>query len=61
MPRAVLEKNLKHWDDFLPHVEFTYNHAMHSSTTMCPFQIVHCYILQVPIDLFSFDAMDPHT
>jgi transposase InsO family protein len=25
MLRAVLDKNLKHWEDWLPHVEFAYN------------------------------------
>jgi hypothetical protein len=61
MIRAVLDKNLKRWEDCLPHVEFAYNHATHSSTKMCPFQIVYGYIPRAPIDLFSLDAADtPH-
>ncbi|WVZ84536.1 hypothetical protein U9M48_031562, partial [Paspalum notatum var. saurae] len=61
MLRAVLDKNLKHWEDCLPHVEFAYNHATHSSTKMCPFQIVYGYIPRAPIDLFALDAADaPH-
>jgi hypothetical protein len=61
MLRAVLDKNLKRWEDCLPHVEFAYNHATHSSTKMSPFQIVYCYIPRAPIDLFSLDAEDaPH-
>jgi hypothetical protein len=61
MLRAVLDKNLKRWEDCLPHVEFAYNHATHSSTKMCPFQIVYGYIPRAPIDLFSLDAADaPH-
>lgn len=61
MLRAVLDKNLRRWDDCLPHVEFAYNHATHSSTKMCPFQIVYGYIPRAPIDLFSLDAVDtPH-
>jgi hypothetical protein len=45
----------------LPHVEFAYNRATHSSTKMCPFQIVYGYIPRSPIDLFSLDAEDaPH-
>jgi hypothetical protein len=45
----------------LPHVEFAYNRATHSSTKMCPFQIVYGYIPRAPIDLFSLDAEDaPH-
>jgi hypothetical protein len=61
MLRAVLDKNLKRWEDCLPHVEFAYNHATHSSTKMCPFQIVYDYVPRAPIDLFSLDAKDvPH-
>jgi hypothetical protein len=61
MLRAVLDKNLKRWEDCLPHVEFAYNHATHSSTKMCPFQIVYGSIPRAPIALFSLDAADaPH-
>ena len=61
MLSAVLDKNLKHWKDCLPHVKFAYNRATRSSTKMCPFQIVYGYIPRVPIDLFSLDAADaPH-
>jgi hypothetical protein len=45
----------------LPHVEFAYNHATHSSTKMCPFQIVYGLIPRAPIDLISFNAASaPH-
>ena len=61
MLSAVLDKNLKRWEDCLPHVEFAYNHATHSSTKMCPFQVVYGYIPRAPIDLFALDAEDvPH-
>jgi hypothetical protein len=42
----------------LPHIEFAYNRATHSSTKMCPFQIVYGYIPRAHIDLFSLDAED---
>jgi hypothetical protein len=52
---------LKRWEDCLPYVEFAYNHATHSSTKMCPFQVVYGYIPRAPIDLFALDAEDaPH-
>ena len=61
MLRVVLDKNLRHWEDCLPHVEFAYNHATHSSTKMCPFQIVYGYIPRAPIDLISLNAANaPH-
>jgi hypothetical protein len=61
MLRVVLDKNLRRWEDCLPHVEFAYNHATHSSTKMCPFQIVYGYIPRAPIDLISLNAVSaPH-
>jgi hypothetical protein len=61
MLRAVLDKNLKLWEDCLPHVEFAYNRATHSSTKMCPFQVVYGYIPRAPIDLLTLDPLDaPH-
>jgi hypothetical protein len=61
MLRAVLDQNLRRWEDCLPHAEFAYNHATHSCTKMRPFQIVYGYIPRAPIDLFSFDTEDaPH-
>jgi hypothetical protein len=51
MLRAVLKQNLKMWEDCLPHIEFAYNCAMHSTTKLCPFEIVYVFIPRVPIDL----------
>jgi hypothetical protein len=31
---VVLKKNLKMWEDCLPHVEFSYNKAVHSTTIL---------------------------
>lgn len=40
--RAVLiKKNLKLWEESLPHVEFAYNMAVHSNTKFYPFEIVY--------------------
>ena len=33
--RTMIKKNLKVWEDCLPHVEFAYNRAVHSTTQMC--------------------------
>jgi hypothetical protein len=35
--RTMIKKNLKEWEDILPHVEFAYNRVVHSTTQMCPF------------------------
>jgi hypothetical protein len=37
MLQAVLKKNLKVWEECLPHVEFAYNRAVHSTTKVSPF------------------------
>ena len=37
MLRVVLNKNIKMWEECLPHIEFAYNRSLHSTTKMCPF------------------------
>jgi hypothetical protein len=37
MLRAILKKNLKMWEECLPHVEFAYNRVEHSTTKVSPF------------------------
>uniref|UniRef100_A0A1J3E356 Transposon Ty3-I Gag-Pol polyprotein n=1 Tax=Noccaea caerulescens TaxID=107243 RepID=A0A1J3E356_NOCCA len=49
--RAVIKKNLKTWEDCLPHVEFAYNHAVHSATLFSPFQLVYGFNPLTPLDL----------
>ena len=49
MLRAVLKKNLKMWEDCLPHIEFAYNRSLHSTTKMCPFEVVYGFVPRAPI------------
>lgn len=56
MLTAILKNNLKMWEQCLPHVEFAYNHSVHSTTKMCPFQIVYGFIPRAPIDLLSLPS-----
>jgi hypothetical protein len=58
MLRAVLKKNIKLWEECLPHVEFAYNRSMHSTTKMCPFEIVYGLIPHAPIDLMHLPASE---
>lgn len=39
--QAIIQRNLKLWEECLPHVEFTYNRSVHSATRFSPFQIVY--------------------
>jgi hypothetical protein len=51
MLRVVLKKNIKMWEECLPHVEFAYNRSMHSTTKMCPFKIIYGLLPHALIDL----------
>jgi hypothetical protein len=55
---AILKKNLKLWEESLPHVEFAYNRAINSTTKFCPFEIVYGFKPTAPIDLLSFPMQE---
>uniref|UniRef100_A0A2N9IQ26 RNA-directed DNA polymerase n=1 Tax=Fagus sylvatica TaxID=28930 RepID=A0A2N9IQ26_FAGSY len=42
--RAIIRKNIKTWEECLPHVEFAYNRAVHSATKFSPFEIVYGFM-----------------
>jgi hypothetical protein len=56
--RAVLKKNIKMWEESLPHVEFAYNRAVHSTTKFSPFQIVYGFNPAAPIDLLPLPVQE---
>jgi hypothetical protein len=58
MLRAILKKNIKMWEECLPHVEFGYNRSLHSTTKMCPFKIVYGFLPRAPIDLMSLPSSE---
>ncbi|KAK1570073.1 hypothetical protein QYE76_016379 [Lolium multiflorum] len=49
--RSMIKKNLKKWEECLPHVEFAYNRAVHSTTELCPFEVVYGFKPITPLDL----------
>ena len=51
--RTVLKKILKSWEACLPHVEFAYNRAIHSTINCSPFEIVYGFNPLTPFDLLS--------
>ncbi|WVZ53115.1 hypothetical protein U9M48_004101 [Paspalum notatum var. saurae] len=58
MLRAVLKKNLKMWEECLPHVEFAYNRAVHSTTKVSHFQVVYGFNPRAPIDLLPLPTSE---
>jgi hypothetical protein len=58
MLRDVLKKNIKIWKECLPHIEFAYNYLLHSTTKMCPFEIVYVFLPRAPIDLMHLPSSE---
>ena len=56
--RTMVKKNLKDWEECLPHVEFAYNRAVHSTTNLCPFEIVYGFKPIAPIDLLPLPLQE---
>jgi hypothetical protein len=49
--RAIIQKNLKNWEDCLSFIEFAYNHSVHSTNDYSPFEIVYGFNPLTPLDL----------
>ena len=56
--RTMIKKNLKECEDCLPHVEFAYNRAIHSTTQMCPFEVVYGFKPNTPLDLLPLPLQE---
>jgi hypothetical protein len=47
--RAIIQKNLKNWEDCLPFIEFAYNRSV--TIEFLPFEIVYGFNPLTPMDL----------
>ncbi|XP_017620573.1 uncharacterized protein LOC108464811 [Gossypium arboreum] len=54
--RAIIRKNWKTWEDCLPHIEFAYNHSVHSATNHSLFEVVYGFNLLTPLDLLPLPS-----
>ena len=51
--RALIQKNLKNWEECMLHIEFAFNHTFHSSTNCSPFEIAYGFNPLTPMDLLQ--------
>ncbi|KAF7800818.1 Transposon Ty3-I Gag-Pol polyprotein [Senna tora] len=56
--RAIIQKNLKNSVNCLPHIEFAYNKAVHSSTSFSPFEIVYGFNPLTPLDMLPLPSSE---
>ena len=49
--RDIIKRNIKTWEECLPHVEFAYNHTIHSATKFSPSEIVYGFNPLTSLDL----------
>jgi len=51
MLRSIIKGNHKSWDEYLSHIEFAYNRAVHKTTNISPFEVVYGFNPLSPLDL----------
>jgi hypothetical protein len=56
--QTMVKKNLKDCEECLSHVQFACNRAIHSTTNLCPFEIVYGFKPIAPIDLLPLLLQD---
>ncbi|RDX65416.1 hypothetical protein CR513_55930, partial [Mucuna pruriens] len=56
---AIIQKNLKNWKKYLPHIVFAYNRTVHS-TSYSPFEVVYGFNPPTPLDILTLPTNE-HT
>jgi hypothetical protein len=55
---VLIKKNLKAWEDCIPHVEFAYNLAKNSVTLKSPFEVVYGFEPPTVVDLLPLPLQE---
>ncbi|XP_071678893.1 uncharacterized protein [Lolium perenne] len=58
--RILVKKNLKSWEECIPHAEFAYNRAKHSTTSRSPFMVVYGFEPLTPLDILPLPLVWIH-
>lgn len=56
--RAIIKKNIKTWEECLPHQQFAHNRTVHSNTKFSPFEIVYGLNPLTPLDLMPLPLFE---
>jgi hypothetical protein len=54
----MIKKNLREWEDCVPHVEFAYNRVVHATTQLCPFKVVYGFKPITLLDLLPLPIQE---
>ena len=49
--RAIIKRDIKTWEECLPHIKFVYNRTIHSTTKFSPFAFVYGFNHVTLLDL----------
>ena len=55
--RCMIVQNIREWEELLPHIEFSYNRVVHSTTSHSPFEVLYGFNPLTPLDLLPFPLM----
>jgi hypothetical protein len=55
---SMIKNNLRVWEECLPHVEFAYNRVVHSTTQLCPFEVVYGCKPITPLDMLPLPIQE---
>jgi hypothetical protein len=56
--QSMIKNNPRVWEECLPHVKFAYNRVMHSTTQLCPFEVVYDFKPITPLDMLPLPIQE---